>query len=167
LFNRSPSNIDSMGGNSSSSGGDCVSDAEIWYVAADGSAQPIRLANIGPSDRPTLGVCSSWPKFDPTTYMDHGHPLFWVAWATARGYGLRYSDNHVMQIWMAAFDPTRASAGMNPTYPPIRLPFQNIMSGNHVAQWVTSVQRMTCTAPTDCPGGEFCYMGRCFQTPPS
>jgi TolB protein len=164
LYNRSPSNIDSMGGSSSSSGGDCVSDAEMWFIAADGTGAATQL-EIGPVDRPTAGICASWPKFDPTTYVDHGHPLFWVAWATARGYGLRYADGSIMQIWMAAFDPTLAAAGMNPMHRAIRLPFQNIMSGNHIAQWVTTVERMGCSTDADC-GGEFCRDGRCYEQPP-
>ena len=166
LFNRSPSNVDSMGGAGGSSGA-CVSDAQLWYVASSGGSAPIQLDNVGPPSRPSDGVCASWPKFDPTTYQDHGHPLFWVAWATGRGYGLRYADGSLMQIWMAAFDPTRAAAGMSPLHGAIRLPFQNIASGNHVAQWVTTIERTMCSTPADCPGGEFCYMGRCFQTPPA
>jgi hypothetical protein len=155
LYNRSPSNINSMG--NSSGDGDCVTDAEMWMVGAGGGGTPVRL-DIG-------GVCSSWPKFDPTTYRDHDHDLFWVAWATARGYGLRYADGSIMQIWMAAFDPTLAAAGMAPTHAAFRLPFQNIATGNHIAQWVTSVQRMTCTTGADC-GGEFCVDGRCYEQAP-
>jgi hypothetical protein len=157
LYNRSPSNIDSMGGSSSSTGGDCVSDAEMWMVGSSGGGVPVRL-DIG-------GVCSSWPKFDPTTYHDHDHDLFWVAWATARGYGLRYADGSIMQIWMAAFDPTLAAAGSSPTHAAFRLPFQNIATGNHIAQWVTHVERMTCTSNADC-GGEFCVDGRCYEQAP-
>jgi hypothetical protein len=155
VFNRSPSNINSMG--DSSSNGDCVTDAEIWVVASNGASAPVQL-DIG-------GACSSWPKFDPTTYQDHGHDLFWVAWATSRGYGLRYGDGSIMQIWMAAFDPTLAGTGASPTHAPFRLPFQNIATGNHIAQWVTSVQRMACTTDADCPG-EFCYMRRCYNQQP-
>ncbi len=155
LYNRSPSNINSMG--NSTGDGDCVTDAEMWMVAASGTGAATRL-DIG-------GACSSWPKFDPTPYRDHGHPLFWVAWATARGYGLRYADGSIMQIWMAAFDPTLAEMGMSPTHPAFRLPFQNIATGNHIAQWVTHIERMGCTTDAEC-GGEFCIDNRCFQEPP-
>ncbi len=159
VFNHSPSNANSFGDDtSSSSNGSCVTDGELWAVASDGSSAPFQLTNIG-------GVCSSWPKFDPTTYQDHGHDLFWVAWATARGYGLRYGDGSIMQIWMAAFDPTLAGTGTPPTHAAFRLPFQNIATGNHIAQWVTSVQRMACTSDADCPG-EFCYQLRCYNQQP-
>ncbi|MFO0686248.1 MAG: hypothetical protein U0234_29565 [Sandaracinus sp.] len=166
VYNRSPSNIGSMGASDSSMGaGDCVTDAEMWFVAADGSGVATQLSGIGPADRPADGVCASWPKFDPTVYHDHGHDLFWIAYATARGYGLRYGDQARFQIWMAAFDPTRAAAGMQPIHPAIRLPFQNIESGNHIAQWVTHIERQGCTGNQDC-GGEFCYMGRCYEQVP-
>lgn len=156
VFNRSPGNLNSFG--DSSSNGSCVTDGELWTVSSDGTGAAVQLANVG-------GICSSWPKFDPTIYMDHGHPLFWVAWATARGYGLRYADGSIMQIWMTAFDPTLAAAGMTATHPAFRLPFQNIASGNHIAQWVTHVERMTCTTMADC-GGEFCVAGRCYEQEP-
>jgi hypothetical protein len=155
VYNRSPSNVNSMG--DSSGDGDCVGDAELWVVAGDGGSAARPLA-IG-------GACSSWPKFDPTTYHDHGHDLFWVAWATSRGYGLRYGDHAIMQIWMAAFDPTLAASGAEPTHPAFRLPFQNITTGNHIAQWVTSIERMGCTTNADC-GGEFCVDGRCYDQVP-
>lgn len=165
VYNRSPSNIGSMGaGDSSGGSSDCVTDAEMWVVSSSGGGAAMQL-DIGPVDRPTDGVCASWPKFDPTTYMDHGQPLFWVAWATARGYGLRYGDGSIMQIWMAAFDPARAAAGQPATHRAFRLPFQNIASGNHIAQWVTHVERMTCSSNADC-GGEFCVDGRCYEQAP-
>ncbi len=150
LYDRSPSNMDSMA--------TCVTDAELWAVGASGGGTAFSLDNIG-------GTCSSWPKFDPTIYRDHDHDLFWIAWATRRAYGLRYGEGSVMQIWMAAFDPTLAASGSLPTHRAFRLPFQNIASGNHIAQWVTHVERMTCTTAADC-GGEFCVDGRCYQQAP-
>jgi hypothetical protein len=156
VYNRSPSNQSSMGGDMSSM--DCVTDAQTWAVAADGSGASLQLDTI-------RGECDTWPKFDPTTYRDHDHDLFWLAWASAREYGLRYGANSRYQIWMTAFDPAAATAGNPPTHAPFRLPFQNIGSGNHIAQWVTSVERSMCMTDADCPG-EFCYEGRCYQVRP-
>jgi hypothetical protein len=43
------------------------------------------------------------------------------------------------QVWMAAFHPDRAQAQNDPTDPAFRLPFQNIDSNNHIAQWTEQV----------------------------
>jgi hypothetical protein len=156
VFCRSPSNTNSMG-TDPDSGMAGVPDAQLWVVSSSGGA-PIRL------DRAD-GLADSWPKWDPTSYLDNGRTIFWLAWTSRRGFGLRYPEDDRFQLWMAAFDPQRAQAGMDPAYPAFRLPFQNIHSGNHIPQWVTRVERMTCTDDADC-GGEFCVDGRCYAEVP-
>ncbi|MEM9193455.1 MAG: hypothetical protein AAGF12_30050 [Myxococcota bacterium] len=152
VFNRSPSNTNSFGDdNGGGMGG--VRDAELWAVSHDGGA-PIELVAAG-------GLTDSWPKFDPTEYMDRDRPIFWFAWSSRRAFGLRYGDDSVVQLWMSAFDPSMG----DPALPAFRLPFQDIGTGNHIAQWVTSIERMTCNTDVDC-GGEFCVDGRCYEERP-
>jgi hypothetical protein len=155
VYNRSPSNTNSMGSDDETMTG--VPDAQLWVVAATGGT-PMHLARAG-------GPADSWPKWDPTSYLDRGRTIFWLAWSSRRGFGLRYADGDRTQLWMAAFDPALASAGMDPVLPAFRLPFQDITTGNHIAQWVTSIERLGCTTNADC-GGEFCYEGRCFEEVP-
>lgn len=157
VYNRSPSNTNSMGSDSSSGGMGGVTDAELWVVAAAGGA-PIRLDIAD-------GLADSWPKWDPTPYLDRGEPVFWLAWSSRRGFGLRYTDGDRTQLWMAAFRPSRAGAGMDPASPAFRLPFQDLATGNHIAQMVTSIERMTCEDDADC-GGEFCVAGHCYEEVP-
>lgn len=157
VFNRSPSNVPSMGADPDTMA--YVPDAELWTVRADGSAPPIQLSRA-------FGLADSWPKFDPTTYQDRGHTVFWLAWSSRRAFGLRYGEGGDPQLWMAAFRPDEAAAGhVEMITPPFRLPFQDITTGNHIAQWVTTVERMTCTSDAQC-SGEFCVDGRCYQQPP-
>lgn len=156
VFNRSPSNASSFA-SSDSGGGTIAGDGQLWAIASEGGA-PIRL------DRADFNS-DSWPKFDPTLYMDRGRAIYWFAWSSQRGYGLRYGDAARWQLWMSAFDPTAASTGADPSFPAFRLPFQDIGTGNHIAQWVTSIERQTCTTDADC-GGEFCIDGRCFEEVP-
>ena len=40
---------------------------------------------------------------------------------------------------MAPFFPDRAAAGMDPTGPAFRVPFQDIATTNHIAQWTEVV----------------------------
>lgn len=140
LFNRSPSNANSMD----------APDAQVWVVRATGGA-PVHLA------RASTGG-DSWPKWDVTEYQHRGHPLFWLTFSSRRAYGLRLAASTQAQIWMTAFDPTRPG---DPSAPAFWLPFQEMDSGNHIAQWVTRVERQSCTNDSQCLGGEFCQEGVC------
>jgi TolB protein len=156
VYIRSPSNTPSMGMDSSSAMTAYVADAQQWIVRADGSAPATEMLNAA-------GLADSWPKWDPTIYRDGSRTIFWYAWSSRRGYGLRYDDlGAPTQIWMAAFDPDR---GGDPSFPAFRLPFQDIATGNHIPQWTTTVERMDCTSDADCPG-EFCVAGRCYEQVP-
>jgi hypothetical protein len=48
-------------------------------------------------------------------------------------------DDKTPQIWMAPFYTGRATMGQDPTAPAFRLPFQNLTSNNHIAQWTEKV----------------------------
>jgi hypothetical protein len=157
VYNRSPSNTSSLG-TDTEGGMSGVEDSELWFVSSSGAGFIRQLENIA-------GLQDTWAKFDPTEYQDRGQPLYWMAWSSRRAFGLRLPERGDMQLWMSAFDPTRAQAGELPTYPAFRLPFQNIESGNFIPQWVTTVERMTCDTNVDC-GGEFCVDGRCYEDPP-
>lgn len=155
VFSRSPSNM-ANGGDDGAAG---AGDAELWVIRADGSSPEVRLDTADfPGD--------SWAKWDPTEYLDSGSNIFWVTWSSTRGFGLRWPDGGgSAQLWMAAFDESRAMAGEDPVLAAFRLPFQDAASGNHIAQWVTHIERLGCTDDIDC-GGEFCIDGRCYEEPP-
>jgi hypothetical protein len=155
-FMRSPSNASTQGPGMGMPG--AMPDAQLWVADAEGVAAPLRLARLA-------GAADSWPKWDPTAYRDQAEPLFWITWSSRRAYGLRLAANARVQLWMAAFRPERAARGEDPSSPAFRLPFQSLESGNHIAQWVTRVERRTCVEDADC-GGEFCVDGRCYDVPP-
>jgi TolB protein len=115
-----------------------------------------------------MGRGDSWPKWTPSPQQYKGHPLLWITFSSRRAYGLRLntalptqSAPGTAQIWMAAIDPTRAWAGNDPSYPAFWLPFQDMASGNHIAQWVLKVARKPCASVTDCAGDESCSAGVC------
>ncbi len=157
IYNRSPSNIGSLGENPDS-GTSRIADEEMWVVSADGTGAAISMDTVH-------GLSDAWPRFNPRTFSESGHDLFWLVWASRRGYGLRLDTDTRSQLWMAAFDPTRAAAGQDPTMVPFWMPFQDMEQTSHLAQWVSTVVRRTCTMDADC-GGEFCVEGRCFETRP-
>jgi hypothetical protein len=53
--------------------------------------------------------------------------------------------------------------GQDSGYPPIRLPFQELGTGNHIPQWVEQVDRAPCSVidMTGCGMGERCMDGYC------
>lgn len=147
-FNRSPSNKDSY------SAGPPSGDGELWAVpAAGGNAIRLDAANQG-------GSCS-WAKWAPDVGTYYGGTLMWLTFSSARAYGLRLPQGSKVQLWMSAFDPKRGEQGKDPSLPPFWLPFQDIAGGNHIAQWVTTVERQPCVDKSQCQAGEQCDNGKC------
>jgi hypothetical protein len=66
------------------------------------------------------------------------------------------------QLWMAAInlDAAKVKAGMDVSYPAFYLPFQDIRTNNHLAQWAQRAYSGTCNAPDGTPGGT-CAAGSC------
>ncbi|MBT8493243.1 MAG: PD40 domain-containing protein [Deltaproteobacteria bacterium] len=114
-------------------------DAELWVVKADGTLPPIRL------DVPTAegDMTDSWARWAPfeqgfPTFEGGEQPLFWLTWSSKRAFGVRLPEGQP-QLWMAPFFPLAAEAGDEPSAPAFRLPFQDIGSSNHIAQWTERV----------------------------
>ncbi|HSD90382.1 MAG TPA: hypothetical protein VLB44_22795 [Kofleriaceae bacterium] len=111
------------------------SSAQIWVVKADGSKPPVQLsiANQG------AGLTNSWARWAPfqQSYGDQNQPLFYLTFSTVRPFGVRSAGG--TQIWMSPFFPDRADAGMDPSGPAFRMPFQRLDTANHIAQWTQAV----------------------------
>ena len=54
-----------------------------------------------------------------------------------------------------------AAGGIDPSHPGFYIAGQEITSGNHIAQWVTDVERQPCDNDDECASGEFCEGGEC------
>jgi hypothetical protein len=119
---------------------------------------PVALDRANVSDQ----VGNSWPKWAPFKQCHRGKKLLWYTVSSARDYGFRIvngsaptdpdaGDPRKWQIWMAAIDVDKALAGQDPSYPGFWLPFQDMDSGNHIAQWVEKVVRKPCNLDADCP----------------
>ena len=116
--------------------------AEIWVVKADGTQAPIQLLA---ADGSGSGVTNSWARWAPfpQTYGPNNEPLFYITFSSLRPFGVRplssSSWGQDPQIWMAPFFPDKAAGGLDPTGPAFRMPFQDLMSGNHIAQWTEAI----------------------------
>jgi hypothetical protein len=109
---------------------------------------------------------NSWPKFAPFISHFQGKTIFWLTFSTRRDYGLRLlnsksGDKGVAQVWMVAVSPDRLRSAGDVGYPGFWLPFQDLSTGNHIAQWTQDVQRQGCSSDGQCIQGEFCVGGEC------
>jgi TolB protein len=164
-FNRSAGNASSFD----------APDARLWAVAATGGT-PVALTNASATAN---NVGDSWPKFAPYSHTFKGETIFWLTFSSRRDYGLRLlnsqkpvtmdDDERIAQIWMVGVPASAVMSGSMPTggYPAFWLPFQSMMSGNHIAQWTETIARMPCTQVdgTPCPQGQECVDGECVGVP--
>jgi hypothetical protein len=154
VFNRSPSNAESFSNAAPDPDAGTVPDGELWAVPSGGGSQ-VRLSRA--SDP---GACS-WPKWAPVLHDYYGGKIMWLTFSSARAYGLRLAAGQETQLWMVAFDPAKGTAGQDPSFPAFWLPFQDMTSGNHIAQWSSKVPRSSCTTTSNCDTGETCLNGVC------
>jgi hypothetical protein len=125
--------------NKDTDGGTSYNDAstELWVIKADGSAPAVRLANA----EAAAGQTNSWGRWAPfpQTYGSSGEAMYWITVSSKRNFGVRLVGVAEPQLWMSPFFADRAAAGMDPSVPMFWLPFQNINSHNHIAQWTQAI----------------------------
>jgi hypothetical protein len=111
--------------------------ATLWVVPADGSAQPVELAKANQGQTLT----NSWGRWAPfqQTIGASNEPMYWVTVSSTRDFGVRLVGTARPQIWMTPFFPTKAAGQADPSNSAFRLPFQNIDSNNHIAQWTEQI----------------------------
>lgn len=106
--------------------------ATMWVVKADGTGQPIQLTTADVS----AGFTNSWARWAPfaSSFGPNSTPIFWLTVSSKRAFGNRLAAGRP-QLWMFPFFADRAEAGQDPSGPAFRLPFQDLASNNHIAQW--------------------------------
>lgn len=99
--------------------------AQLYVISVDGG-NPIALAaaNFGE------GLTNSWPRWGPLPDDD----VFWLTFASKRPYGNLITDGR-SQVWIAAFRPEDAEAGVDPSQPAFWLPNQDPATSNHTSFW--------------------------------
>jgi hypothetical protein len=88
-------------------------------------------------------VQNSFPKWAPFTFQrdsEFASALQWITFSSSRRYGLRTApDPSYTLIWMAAVEPGKALGGADPSWPAFALPFQDVTTDNHTAQWAEAI----------------------------
>lgn len=125
LFNRAPSGT-SYNNNA----------ATLWVTKSDGGTAIQLTAAAG-----TAGLTNSWGRWAPfqQTVGAANEPLYWVTVSSTRDFGVRLVGANRPQIWMTPFMPDKAMLNADPSAAAFRLPFQNIESNNHIAQWTEQI----------------------------
>jgi Tol biopolymer transport system component len=119
--------------------------ARLWMVTAAPGSTPVELAKAnapGELDEET-DLTSSFPKWSPFIFerdAEVGSRLEWVTFASTRAYGLRgVPANAGTLVWMSGVDPDLALSGTDPSTPAFVLPYQDLTTSNHTAQWTTRI----------------------------
>ena len=112
-------------------------DAQTWIVKADGSAPPVQLATANL----TGSLTNSWARWVPfgQTFGAANEPIYYLTFSSRRAFGVRIPGGGRPQIWMTPVFPTRAAAGQDPAGKAFRVPFQDVNTSNHIAQWTQAV----------------------------
>ena len=140
--------------------------AKTWAVAAEPGATPVFLqkaAAPGVSDElqasppqtmvAKTDLMDTFPKPAPFQITHRGASLSWFTVGSQRRAGLRkkYPNASVVGeepsqalLWMFALDTGRVKAGEDGSYPGFFLPFQDLKTSNHMAQWT---ERIVSDAP--------------------
>jgi hypothetical protein len=125
--------------------------ATMFVVKPDPTAMPVALARANaPGKLDTASaLTNSWPKWAPFEFQrtqTPGSRLIWLTFSSTRSYGLRKAPTGASPesvsgslLWMVAIDPDRALAGQDPSAAAFALPFQDLESSNHIAQWTKEV----------------------------
>ena len=139
--------------------------AKTWAVAPEAGATAVRLdnaarpgvadqlylppqTNAGPGD-----LMDTYPKPAPFLISHRGKTLGWFTVGSQRRAGLRKFYPHASVVgddatqsllWMFALDPAAVKNGEDGSYPGFFLPFQDLTTSNHMAQWT---QRIVSDAP--------------------
>ncbi len=153
--------------------------ARVFILSTNPGAAPIECAALNGSG----DLSNSWPRWSPFVQTYKGQKLLWVTFSSTRDYGLlvRNSPANLVQcyppdsaedpggshqgvfpancrqpqLWMAAINLTTAEVmnANDPSFPAFWLPFQDITTHNHTAQWTSTV------VTTPPPDGGVCLMG--------
>ncbi len=137
---------------------DCNCDADadpsatLWAMDANGGPT-IRLAHAnapGLRDNGTQDLSNTYPKWVPfvaSRKRDGSGRIMWFTFSSRRHYGLNpppnqngaCGQNKGQLLWMAAIDPEAIAQGKDGSFAAFVLPFQDITTSNHIAQWTTKI----------------------------
>jgi len=121
---------------------DCDADADdvakVWAMGVDGANRRAmsnaNAAGVRDDDDNLANTFPRWAPFEDPRYQDGSGRVHWLTLSSRRQYGLRDPDGKQL-LWMIGFDVDKMAAGEDGSFPPFALPFQDLSTSNHMAQW--------------------------------
>jgi hypothetical protein len=134
--------------------------AETWAVVPAQDAVPVRLAHaampgvgdeLHPPTQPGVSatdLMDTYPKPAPFMISHRGKDLGWFTVGSQRRAGLRKAHPQASVVgdpasqallWMFALDSSAVVEGEDGSYPGFFLPFQDLTTSNHMAQWTQRI----------------------------
>jgi hypothetical protein len=125
--------------------GDTDATASIFLTQLAAGSTPVALANAngpGVGDAGNTSLTNSFPKWAPfTENLDEMNKVLWLTFASTRQYGLRTPPKPAdtdettkgTLIWMVGINLNPGTT--DPSFTAFCLPFQDITTSNHIAQW--------------------------------
>lgn len=115
---------------------------------------------IQATQNPAVGV--GWPHFAPFGEGDGAR--FYLTFESHIDYGyLRRNtaeaNRGLSQLWLTAIDMTRLNQGIDPSRPPVWLPFQDPNFSNLMGVWA---ERLVCGPQSPCDPGMVCTDSQCL-----
>jgi len=119
--------------------------ATVYLTALTGGVTPVPLTNAnapGVADGTNTSLADSFPKWAPfIETLDELHKVLWLTFSSTRQYGLRSppapadtgETTKGTLIWMVGM--ILGPGGSDPSFTAFALPFQDITTSNHIAQW--------------------------------
>ncbi len=115
--------------------------ATTWAVAPNASASAVRLAKAdapGKADPPAALTGNTFARPAPFRTKNGAGSLTWLTIASRRAPGYK-TKGGAQLLWMFAVDPAKVLAGQDGSYPAFFLPFQDLGTSNHIAQWTEKI----------------------------
>jgi hypothetical protein len=137
--------------------------------APNSSAIDLQKANGSPSGAP-VPLSNSYPRWAPFVQSYHGQKLLWFTFSSTRDYGVRIVNHkpgmyqcyppdepetpagvhganfaatcQQPQLWMAPINLSEAQGTGDPSRVAFWLPYQDMTSHNHTAQWTAQRQQL-------------------------
>jgi hypothetical protein len=134
----------------------------IGATAGGGTPIDLEKANGSPAAMP-IPWSNSYPRWAPFVQTYKGGKILWFTFSSTRDYGLRILNHKVgmyqcypadsaelpgsshhgtfapqcqePQLWMAPITFSEGSTGKDPSFPAFWIPYQDMTTHNHTAQW--------------------------------
>jgi WD40-like Beta Propeller Repeat len=129
--------------------------ATLKAIRPQAGAMPVDLAKCnagGIMDGNKTALTNSFPRWSPFVFQRSADAatsrLEWLTFSSTRSFGLRPPPPSANPgdetpvgtlIWMAAVDPDKIANGEDGCYTAFALPFQDLTTSNHIAQWTQQV----------------------------